>query len=407
MSTHPVFEILGIPPGSGLDQVERAFMDHVKTHIQAASDNYDDDQVQKEERYLRQVYPLFFDYSVLWIKDQLVKNAREKSPPEALRLKKEARNVLTSLQNDILSFAICYMHISRFMTLVRDEIKSKNMKAVGFGHKPIKWTSETGMMLGQNKKRKMEIDALNAQYAEALTLFAGIEKIQGDFEQGVATLFSRADAEKLLRGFRASIRISDFDRAGRALAEITALPSKSTPERRAALLASGREILEFFKKNARRLVGDERKLFLNAGEIKVMQDAHDSESRKIRAIMLKYNLPYMEYKLEGLARLLDRLMVIGSTEGLMTLYRKLITGMAAPLRSMEEIRGYESEVLGLIKHLQASQFQDIPKIYAAAAQTVEEFRQVRNEYEADMDQHLREQGAADAALPERSQAAGA
>lgn len=380
-----------------MDLVERAFMDHVKNHIQAASDNYDDAHVQNEERYLRKIYPLFFDYSVLWIKDQLVKNARVKSPPEALRLKKEARNVLTSLQADIISFAVCYMHIGRFMTLVRDEIKRNNMKAVGFGHKPIKWTSDTGVMLAQNKKRKAEIDALNARYQAALERFATVEGPQAEFEQGVAALFGREDAEKILRGFRASIRISDFDRAGRALAEITALPSKATPERRAGLLATGRQLLEFFKANAAGLVGDEKKLFLNAHEIKIMQDAHQAESRKIRAIMLKYNLPYMEYKLEGLGRLLDRLMVIGSTEGLMTLYRKLITGMASPLHTMEALRGYESEVLGLIKHLQASQFQEIPKIYALAAQTVEEFRQVRNEYEADMDQHLREQGDAAAA----------
>lgn len=404
MSTHAIYGMLGLPPGSNLDQVERAFMEHVKTHIQAASDNYDDTAVQNEERYLRQIYPIFFDYSVLWIKDQLVKNAREKSHPEALRLKKEARNVLVSLQNDILSFAVCYMHITRFMTLVRDEIKRNNMKAVGFGHKPIKWTSETGMMLGQNKKRKQEIDALNARYIDAIALFATIQPVQTEFEQGVAATFSREDAEKILRSFRSSIRMSDFEKARRALADITSLPSKSPPERRAALLAAGRQVLEFFVANGEILVGDERKLFLNAAEIKIMQDAHENESRKIRAIMLKYNLPYMEYKLEGLSRLLDRLMVIGSTEGLMTLYRKLIIGMASPLRTLEELRGYESDVLGLIKHLQASQFQDIPKIYAAAAQTVEEFRIVRSEYEADMDMHLREQDSAELSLKAAAEA---
>lgn len=403
MTTHAIFETLGLPPGSNLDQVERAFMDHVKAHIQSASDNYNDATVQNEERYLRHIYPLFFDYSVLWIKDQLVKNAREKSHPDALRMKKEARNVLASLQNDILSFAVCYMHITRFMTLVRDEIKRNNMKAVGFGHKPIKWTSETGMMLGQNKKRKMEIDALNTRYGEAITLFATIQPVQTEFEQGVTAAFSREGSEKILRGFRSSIRMSDFEKAKRALVDIATLPTKLPPESRAALLSAGRQILEFFAANTEILMGDERKLFLSAAEIKIMQDAHENESRKIRAIMLKYNLPYMEYKLEGLARLLDRLMVIGSTEGLMTLYRKLIIGMASPLSTLEELRAYESDVLGLIKHLQTSQFQDIAKIYAAAAQTVEEFRQVRNEYEADMDMHLREQGASDSSL----QAAGA
>lgn len=403
MNTHAIFETLGLTPGSNLDQVERAFMDHVKAHIQSASDNYDDATVQNEERYLRHIYPLYFDYSVLWIKDQLVKNAREKSHPDALRMKKEARNVLASLQNDILSFAVCYMHITRFMTLVRDEIKRNNMKAVGFGHKSIKWTSETGMMLGQNKKRKMEIDALNARYAEAIVLFATIQPVQAEFEQGVTAAFSREASEKILRSFRSAIRMSDFEKAKRALVDIATLPTKSPPERRAALLAAGRHVLEFFAANTEILTGDERKLFLSAAEIKTMQDAHENESRKIRAIMLKYNLPYMEYKLEGLSRLLDRLMVIGSTEGLMTLYRKLITGMASPLSSLEELRGYESDVLGFIKHLQASQFQDIAKIYAAASQTVEEFRLVRNEYEADMNIHLQEQNAADSSL----QAAGA
>jgi len=404
MAHHPLLDTLQLSPTTSLDQVERAFMDHVKARFQSVAESYDDSLVQQEEAYLRQIYPQFFDYTVLWVKDQLEKNRGEKNHPDAANLKREARQVLSSLQNAITAFAVCYMHINRFMTLVRDEIKREDMKGIGFvSSKNIKWTSDTGLMLGRNKKRKQEIDHLNKKFNEAIILLGPITVRQEDFENGINGLFSKDDAEKILRSIRAALRIADFGRANRAVKDIAKLPAKFTLDRKAAeaeqvaLQKKAQGIVDFFAEHAETFSGEDGKLFLNASEVKIILDSQTVERRKIRAFVVKYNLPYMAYKLDGLGRLRDRLMVIGSPEGLMTLYRKLITGLASPLKSLEEVRSYEADVLGLIKHLQASQFQDIPKIYQTACQTVDEFRAARQEYREDLDILMAEPDAAEIA----------
>jgi hypothetical protein len=406
MTQHPLLDMLALPPpasaqsgaADSFDRVERAFMDHVKTRIQTMIDSYDDEAVHQEEVYLRRIYPLFFDYALQWVKEQMDKNRGEKSHPDALGLKKEARTVLASLQNDITSFSICYMHIMRFMTLVRDAIKSDEERGIIVsGGRDIKWTSDTGLMLGRNRKRKGEIDALNLRYAQAHALFSAFGDQIGEFEASVTDLFSSEDAEKILRGLRSALRMGDFTRAGVALKQVQAITPKFTLDRKASeaaqgvLMLQGRAIIDFMAKNAPVFTGEDGKLLLNPSELKILMDAQAIEVRRIRAFVVKYNLPYMEYKLEGLGRLRDRLQVIGSMEGLMTLYRKLITGLAQPMKTLEDVRSYESDVLGLIKHLQSSQFSDIPKIYQTAAETVSEFRIARDEYSEDLKSLLADQ----------------
>jgi hypothetical protein len=405
MTQHPLLDMLALPPSASqaadadsFDRVERAFMDHIKSRIQVMMESYDDATVHQEELYLRRIYPLFFDYSLQWVKEQMEKNRSEKSHADALNLKKEARTVLASLQNDITAFSICYMHIMRFMTLVRDAIKSDEERGIIVsGGKEIKWTSDTGVMLGRNKKRKSELDALSTRYAQANALFSSFGDRLGDFENAVNDLYSRDDAEKILRGVRSALRIGDFTRAGVALKQVQTTAPKFTLDRKASeaaqgvLMLQGRTLIDFMAKNAPVFTGEDGKLLLSASELKILMDAQEIEVRRIRAFVVKYNLPYMEYKLEGLARLRDRLQVIGSLEGLMTLYRKLITGLAQPMKTLEDVRAYEADVLGLIKHLQASQFADIPKIYQTAVETVSEFRAARDEYSEDLNRLLAEQ----------------
>lgn len=406
MMDHPLIETLALSPNGPMpddgvdsfDRVERAFMDHVKSRIQTITDSYDDEAVQQEELYLRRIYPQFFDFTLQWVKDQMGKTRAEKNHPDAMALKRDARAVLSALQNDIIAYSICYMHITRFMTLVRDAIKNDESQSVLPNvAKDIKWTADTGLMLGRNKKRKAEIDALKARYVCANDLFGSFGDRLGAFEYDLNELFARDDAEKILRSLRASLRVGDFDRASAALKQIETTGAKFTLDRKASeaaqgvLLMNGRFIIKFMQTNADALTGEDGKLLLSASELKILIDAQEVEVRRIRAFVVKYNLPYMEYKLESLNRLRDRLMVIGSMEGLITLYRKLIFGLANPLRNLEDVRSYEADVLGLIKHLQASQFQDTAKIYQTAQETVSEFRHARQEYSEDLKILLSEQ----------------
>ena len=79
--------------------------------------------------------------------------------------------------------------------------------------------------------------------------------------------------------------------------------------------------------------------------------------------------------LDGLNHLKEKLMVVGSLDSLMVLYRRLLAGLVQPLPEMRDVRLYESEVVEKAAYLIETQFSEIPKILERARETVQEFRQ--------------------------------
>ena len=65
----------------------------------------------------------------------------------------------------------------------------------------------------------------------------------------------------------------------------------------------------------------------------------------------------------------------------MTLYKRLIMGIAVPLKDIKVIRMYENDVLNHVKYLLSGHFQELPKILQRAEETVQEFRITVDEIE--------------------------
>jgi hypothetical protein len=95
---------------------------------------------------------------------------------------------------------------------------------------------------------------------------------------------------------------------------------------------------------------------------------------------MKYSMPYMEFKLGTLSHLRDKMMVIGSLENLMTLYRKMLSGLIRPLADMGAVREYESTVINRTRYLQNNFFGEVPVIIRESAKVVEEFRVLQRDY---------------------------
>ena len=379
------------PDGADFDDVGRNFIDHVKAHVQKGADSYDDEAVRQEEEYLRALFPKFFEFTVYWIRDEIARNKDTRNHADAVKLKNEAKGVLRVLQDNIITFTIVSMALNRFMVLVRDEIKKSDAKSINYADKKkIKWTGDTGVMLSRNKKRKVEIDALLAGYENALPVVEIAEKEFKSFHDGLSALFSREDAEKIFGAVRSSLRVGNFTRARgviRDMAKISprfTIDKKTTEENIAALDKTAETMIARLEANAENLRSEDQKLFLGLSELRLIQDSLKMELRKIRAYIVKYNLPYMEYKLDQLAMLRDKLLVVGSLDSLMTLYLRLVSGMARPMAKLEDVRLYEAEILGPIKFMQGGQFEEIQKIHEAAVKTVEEFRRVRQEYQEEL-----------------------
>lgn len=402
MNDSTLFALLDLPPdGADFDQVARLFIDHVKSCVQQGVDTYDDTEVRQQEEYLSSLFPKFFEFTVYWIRDEMARNKDVKNHPDATKLRTEAKTVLRGLQDNIISFTIVYMHINRFMTLVRDEIKKSDAKSINYdGKKKIKWTGDTGVLLGRHKKRKASIERMEEKFESAIPLLREIEPVLKEFDTATAAALGRDDAVHVQNTLRAGLRVGNFTRARSAASEITAraprfsIDRKSSEDSIKVLAAQARDIVTFFENHAETLVSEDGKFFLKESELRIIQDSMALEMRKIRAYIVKYNLPYMEYKLDQLSSLRDKLMIIGGLDSLMTLYLRLVVGMARPMVKLEDVRLYEAEVLGPIKFLQAGQFAEISKIHDAARKTVAEFSRVRQEYHTELDKLSAEEDAA-------------
>lgn len=376
MSVHPFLELLGFDKAADIDAVERRFLDVVKDHLQNVSTNYDEAEVRGQEAWLRDLHNRFFQYALEWVMEE---SRQHKAPPtaEALKLKKQAREIMGDLQRHMVEFACCYMHLNRYVTLLRDEMRGEEER-LGVGGKDTKWTSDTGTMVARYNVQKRQLADSAERMKKAGPLAAVVDGHLGDMRLVLTKIHGADKADLLQRSLVAALRTKEFTRARKALSDI--LESAKNAADASALDSAGRAVIAACEEHQDLFVSDEGRLFLKPSETDQAYNVSMRELAKIKAIMGKYYRPYMQYKIETLFHLKDKLLVIGSIEGQTILYRRLLTGFAAPLAEMKDLRAYESDVLDKIKYLLGSQFQEVPVILARARETVGEFRSGAEEF---------------------------
>lgn len=385
MALHPFLASLGFMEPADIDAVEKRFLEVVKEHLQRIATNYDEAAVKKEEAWLREIHARFFQYTLQWVMDEARHN---KAPPgpEALKLKKQAREVMNDLQRHMTEFSCCYMHLHRFMTLLRDEIRGEEARLGVPAVKDMKWTSDAGTMLGRYKGNKRLLVENIERMKNARPILESLEAPFSTFRQMIARMHGGDKLETVQRPVIAALRTKDFRRARTALSDIAdtkkkfSLDQKSGDGAAQELMTAGKIIIDTCEKYQDILVSEESRLYLKPAETDQAYNAQIRELRKIKGYLGKYYMPYMQYKLDMLMHLKDKLLVNGSLESQMTLYKRLISGLVRPLGDIKELRMYESEVLERIKYLLAGQFQEVPVILARAQETVSEFRQGADEF---------------------------
>lgn len=384
MALHPFLVSLGFSEEADLDAVERRFLEIVKDQVQKVSLNYDEDEVKEEEAYLRDLHGRFFQYSVQWV----LQEGKGQAPalPEAVKLRKQARAVLEDLQRHMTDFACCYMHINRFMTLLRDEIRQEETRLAGHVAQGVKWTSDAGSVIARYKQQKKILLETCQRMQKARVLLQELEPHFYKIQQNISKLAGADKIETSQRPLIAALRMHDFKRARAALTAILETPKKFSVDQKAAeqmteeILRAATHIIEVCEDNQTLLASEEGRLYLKPLETDQAYNAQVRELRKIKTFLGKYYMPYMQFKLDMLMHLKDKLLVNGSIESLMTLYKRMITGMARPLPDIKAVRLYENEVIDRVQYLLGGQFQELPVILARAQETVQEFRTGAEEF---------------------------
>lgn len=388
---------LELPVNAGLDEVEQAFMGKLKERLLHVVQNYNETELQAEDQWLRGFLRQFFDYSLHWVSKESEKYKGVKEFDTAPGVKQQAKSTITDLQDYIGEFVSCYMHLNRFMTLLRDEIKEEEIRmATGGGQEKVRWTADAGVIIARYRKEKKQLVARTERMGAARKI---LEQIENDFDQiraAAINLFGKDKAEPYVRKFVAACRVLDFRKANRALKDIQdakkkfGMDQKTVNQNLKAILGSGEKILKTIEENKDTLTSEENRVFLKPVETDLAYNGDIKELQKIKGFLAKYHLPYMQYKLDTLNHLKDKLLVMNTLESLMTLYKRLIMGIAMPLKDIKTVRMYESEILNHTKYLLTGHSAELPKILQRGEETVQEFRQSRLELDEFEDLDLSE-----------------
>lgn len=386
MSVEQFLRDLEQPQNADIEPVEKKFMEQVKDRIQAVTETYDEKLVEGEEAWLRAFHKDFFDFSVAWVKQELQENAGRKNHPDAAPLKQDAQAMISGLQTNIIEFALCYMKINRFITLLRDEIKKEEIR-MGSAVGNMNWSSDLGDVIAKHRGQKRRLLGETEQLGEARVILEKAEVHFGHMNKALVSLFGSDKATTLMRSYFSGLRIMDDVRIRKALRAIKETKKKFSVDQKSykagieTIEKAAADIQGLLEENREVLTDQDGKFYLKPMETDLAYNGKIEDLKKIKGFLAKYHLPYMQFKLDSLARLKEKMLVVGSLESLMTLYRKLLSGLAQPLTSLEEVRAFENDAVNPAKYLVSGHFQEIPNIWRDAQKAVQEFRDGRKEFE--------------------------
>ena len=280
------------------------------------------------------------------------------------------------------------MHLNRFLTLLRDEIRAEENKLGTGGDINAKWSSDVGMAIQRYQHQKKQIEKSRQQIEEAEPLLETLDKLFLKMQQDATTLHGADKGRHFIRSLISGLRTANMRRARKALRDFLGLKKKLTFDQgkfqtlQKEIKLTAQKTMDLIENNIEQLSMPDSKLYLRPHETALIEKSNIQEMKKINSYLLKYHLPYMQSKVDRLFHLKDKLLVVGSLESLMTLYKKLMVGLATPLDDMRKVRQYESNVVNRITYLLDTQFQEVNVIRGDAEELVKEFRAGRAAYEA-------------------------
>jgi hypothetical protein len=319
-----------------------------------------------QESEILRIYDTFYQYAMKWAGENRRKHASQPTAPEAVKFKKRAAEVMSDLQLRMKVFGLCSLRLQRAGVVLQNHIRKylddnpEITKA-----ERIKWTSDTGVLLGRYRKERSEIITQLGKLSEGLLVLNEAEKNLIAFQSAAQKLFGADKAEEYIRSFRAALRVADFPKARKIIDSLHAAGS--------SVQAPAKAYLDALEQSAACLTGAEGKLFLNTNEVQLVVMTKEQDIKQKKAFIEKYRLSAMENKLAGLSHLKDKLQVIGSFDSLMTLFIKLMRGLALPLPDSKTVREFETNVLEKITYLLGSQFQEIDIIEKRNQELLSEF----------------------------------
>ncbi len=377
-----MLHVIGLKDDVDISVAGTRFVECVKEYINHVQQNPSEENVEKEVRELTALYKAFFPYSHVWAKRARSLHPNPDNHPAAGKLKHKGSTAVDDLQANIIDFAICYTSIARSLGLINAEMK----RAPLIKDKDVQWTSETGTLLGKHRKKRVLLIERNERLHEAVKLLESVVPKRVAIEKAAADLFGKDQSEKLLSSFRSGLRIADFNRARGGLSKLKnektkfAFDKKKAENAHAIIKKEGEEYIAFLEKHKETLISSGEKLFLKPTEISIAIDTNKKEIEQSEIFIRKYFRPFLNHQIRGLKHLRTKLLVVGSLESLMTLYIRMMRGIAEPLEDIKAVRLYEAEVIEHVMYLLGGQFQEMKNIEKRIEEILRDFSTSVHDY---------------------------
>lgn len=377
--------LMKLKPGADLSNAGSRLLEFVKALIQSAQEKTEDSYSAASKKSLETIYRSFFAYAAQWAGEEKAKHLGAQDHKEAERLKNKGTQAVSSLEDNIIAYAQCYREIYRSIGLILLEHQKYAGRRDG---EKIKWNTGDVETLHRYFLEKQELETRENYLQEAFGKLGGIESAFTDFREQLKKALGEKNVEDNIRPVRAALRKADFALAHKKIAGIGqksgALSfSKSGKEKNIGDIKSAAEkYIKAVEDNADFIRSEDKRLLLDRDEVKTALDSTSSDIQKKNAFIAKYCIPYIEHQIRRLSHLREKLLVVGSLDSLITLYIRLFRGLARPLKTIKEVREYESGVIENVIFLITGQFKEIERINERNADIMEEFTSTLKAFES-------------------------
>jgi hypothetical protein len=359
-----------------MDDIESQFVEQIRAILGRNPDQYDGKLVAEEQAELRQTLEKYFHTNMQWAATEIKKPRVRPDHVEAMKYKRRARESLGAFQAALLDMGQLLLDLERYPVLVR----SGQREMSGKSDSSIKWASDTGILIGRTKKQRSEIifrmETMDKAYPVLKLLEADIDLVISH----ITLIMGGADkAEPLIRKTLAALRKADSAKFPSITEDFKAVKDKLVEPRQ---IEAWNELSTAWQRIMSQITihqaildsGDEGKMFLRLAEWEQAFNNNIQELKKIRLVLLKYNAAFMEYKMSSLSHLREKLVVMGSFESAVALYRRLLVGLATPMYEMGPIRQYESDVIAKVSYLLSTQAKEVTVLRLRMKEIVAEFK---------------------------------
>ena len=349
-----------IKPEMDLADVGSIMLKHVKQLMQEAQDNPSEDLIAQHNAQITDLYRGFFAYAKLWAAEEKKLYTGTPSHPEARRLKEKAQDAFTGAENMMIEYNITFMELMRSIGFIAHELKKYAQPIIGA---KIKWNSADEATI---HKYYQEVCAMRSRQEYLANAIPFLKPIQQNFiklEMIVAKEEGPKKVEQALRSLRSALRTSDF-----------AMARKKITNMKPSYQEFASAIVDEVEKNAAHITGADKRLYLGISEAENASRIYDTDIVKKEAFIAKYCQPYIENQIRRVNHLREKMLIIGSIDGLLTLYIRLIRGVAQPLEDMKAVREYEGQVLENIMYLITGQFREIATIHSRNDDLMRDFK---------------------------------